>query len=376
LTYIEIKILLTSNEYTVMARPTMNCIRCLFADTPSLYGRRMFASTPINAVLRCQDTYEMPKPEIDRSGRPRRREATIDVSEGDLRNSRFRRDSRDSNASGSRFGRANRDDGVRYANNAGFERSEGSGKYQKKGGFGMKKPNGDFGDTPKLEAYPRDDYGPGASFVRRPSRGAERFEKTRSGRDDFQRTQPGGFEKERLSRREGDLRMRAKHERPEYKGESGSGGPSRMRDERSRRSDDGRLGREANNIDRSSGRHWTVGRPDHRSMHGGDTSRSAIPQAEPNEPWAPTKKLTFQAMAGLRALHTNDPETFDRAALSQRYGISYDAVTRILRSDYQDRKAQETGEKIQGTKWDMNPGTSRLSPVKAINRAFGKDQSS
>ena len=91
----------------------------------------------------------------------------------------------------------------------------------------------------------------------------------------------------------------------------------------------------------------------------------------PTRPWEPAKKLTFQAMAGLRALHANDPAKFDRDALSERYGISYDAVTRILRSQYQDRKGAESGEKIQGTKWDMNPATSRLSPVPAVKRAFG-----
>ena len=237
----------------------------------------------------------------------------------------------------------------------------------------MKKPNGGFGEALKSTESVREDYGRGGEFDRRPSGSGERFERTASGRDNFQKAQPGGFDNGTFGSRGRDVRSNSDDGRKDFQGRSGSGGPSRMRDEGSRTFDNGRLAREPNKLDRSSGSHWTVGRPDHRSMHGGDTSR--ITQAEPNEPWAPVKKLTFQAMAGLRALHTNDPETFNREALALRYGISYDAVTRILRSDYQDRKAQEAGEKIQGTKWDMNPGTSRLSPVKAINRAFGKDQS-
>jgi hypothetical protein len=360
-----------------MARPTVNCLRCLFSHTPNLSGRRMFASTPVNAVLRCQETYTMTKPEIDRSGRPRRREATIDISEGDFRNSPFRRDSRDSNTSGSRFGRTERDEGLRYANNTGFERSGGSGKFGKKGGsgskagFGMMRPNGSIGEVSKSTELAREDYGRKGNFTNRPSGSGERFEKTGSGRDNFQRAQSGGFEEGRFGSR-GDMRNRGEDGRMDYNGGSGSGEPSRMRDEGSRRFENGRLGREPNKLDRSSGQHWTAGRPDHRSMHGGGITRHGTLQAEPDEPWAPTKKLTFQAMAGLRALHTNDPETFNREALSQRYGISYDAVTRILRSGFQDRKGQEMGEKIQGTKWDMNPGSSRLSPVRAINRAFGK----
>jgi hypothetical protein len=269
---------------------------------------------------------------------------------------------------------------LRYSNNAGFERSGGSGKFGKKGGsgmkvgFGMRKPNGSFGEVPKSSDLGRADHGRGGNFDRRPSGSGDRFERTGSGRDDYQRAQTGGFERGRFDSREGGVRNWGGDGRMDYKGVSGNGGPSRTREEGSRRFDNGRLGREPNKLDRSSGKHWTAGRPDHRSMHGGDTSR--ITQSEPNESWAPIKKLTFQAMAGLRALHTNDPETFNREALSQRYGISYDAVTRILRSDFQDRRAQEAGEKIQGTKWDMNPGTSRLSPVRAINRAFGKGESS
>jgi hypothetical protein len=272
---------------------------------------------------------------------------------------------------------------LRFSNNTGFERSGGSGKFGKKGGsgmkvgFGMKKPNENFGEMPKSTDPAREDYGRGGNFDRRPSgsESGERFERTRSGRDDFQRAQPGGNDKGRFGSGKRDVRDRGGDGRMDHEGGSDSGG-SRMRDEGSRRFDNGRLGREPNKLDRSSGKHWTAGRPDHRSMHGGGITRNAMTQPESNEPWAPVKKLTFQAMAGLRALHTNDPETFNREALSQRYGISYDAVTRILRSDYQDRRAQEAGEKIQGTKWDMNPGTSRLSPVRAINKAFGKGQSS
>lgn len=88
-------------------------------------------------------------------------------------------------------------------------------------------------------------------------------------------------------------------------------------------------------------------------------------------PWRPAKKLTYQAMAGLRVLHANDPKTFDKDALSERFGISYEAVSRILKSNYQDRKAGDVGAKIQGTKWDLDARSSATSPVPAVNRAFG-----
>lgn len=94
--------------------------------------------------------------------------------------------------------------------------------------------------------------------------------------------------------------------------------------------------------------------------------------ARTSMPWRPAKKLTYQAMAGLRALHANDPKTFSKDALSERFGISYEAVNRILRSKYQDKKGGGVAEKLQGTKWDLDPRTSSTSPVPAVKRAFAQ----
>ena len=102
------------------------------------------------------------------------------------------------------------------------------------------------------------------------------------------------------------------------------------------------------------------------------SSNAPIPSE--SQPWRPAKKLTYQAMAGLRALHANDPKTFDKDALSQRFGISYEAVNRILRSKYQDRRAGDVGDSIQGTKWDLDARSSVDSPVPAVQRAFARAQ--
>ncbi|KIS00632.1 hypothetical protein L804_02051 [Cryptococcus deuterogattii 2001/935-1] len=114
-------------------------------------------------------------------------------------------------------------------------------------------------------------------------------------------------------------------------------------------------------------------------------------------PWQPTKKLTFSAMAGLRALHTLDPERFSRAFLSRKFGISHEAVNRILRSKFRGEKvggiegldgvrgllnddapAGGLGKPdLTGTKWDKAPETSeRVSPVPAIMRAYGQSRRS
>ncbi|KAK4684120.1 hypothetical protein P7C73_g6082, partial [Tremellales sp. Uapishka_1] len=96
----------------------------------------------------------------------------------------------------------------------------------------------------------------------------------------------------------------------------------------------------------------------------------------PGDRWEPTKKLTFSAMAGLKALHAQDPETFTRGVLSERFGISEEAVRRILRSKFRGEAGSEdagAGAESTGSKWDRNPATSEdKSPVPAIMRAFSE----
>ncbi|OWZ59888.1 hypothetical protein C356_00447 [Cryptococcus neoformans c45] len=129
----------------------------------------------------------------------------------------------------------------------------------------------------------------------------------------------------------------------------------------------------------------------------------SLPEAaahKPCGPWQPIKKLTFSAMAGLRALHTLDPERFSRAFLSRKFGISHEAVNRILKSKFRGQKidgveglegldgvmgslseeapAGGLGKPdLRGTKWDKAPETSeRVSPVPAIMRAYRQSRRS
>lgn len=51
-------------------------------------------------------------------------------------------------------------------------------------------------------------------------------------------------------------------------------------------------------------------------------------------PWSPKKKLSFAAMDGLRALYKADPVSFNKNVLAKRFGISHEAVSRILRGRF------------------------------------------
>jgi hypothetical protein len=90
--------------------------------------------------------------------------------------------------------------------------------------------------------------------------------------------------------------------------------------------------------------------------------------------WSPTKKLSIPTMAGIRALHQRDPTTYTPQHLSLQFGVSFEAIKRILKSKFRDKKGDEGMEtSIVGTKWDPSPTTNpKTSPVPAIHAAFDR----
>lgn len=44
-------------------------------------------------------------------------------------------------------------------------------------------------------------------------------------------------------------------------------------------------------------------------------------------------------MSAIRELHRQDPGQWDRAALSKQFGVSYEAITRILKSNWREKEA-------------------------------------
>lgn len=57
--------------------------------------------------------------------------------------------------------------------------------------------------------------------------------------------------------------------------------------------------------------------------------------------WNPTRKLSREAMDGLRLLNKHDPETFNTPTLAERFKISPEAVRRILRSKWTPSKEEQ-----------------------------------
>lgn len=70
------------------------------------------------------------------------------------------------------------------------------------------------------------------------------------------------------------------------------------------------------------------------------STTSSIGKAE-KVAWRPKKLLRRDKMQELRQLHQDDPTTNSREVLSKRFGVSYEAVKRILKSKWQPLKSEE-----------------------------------
>ena len=67
------------------------------------------------------------------------------------------------------------------------------------------------------------------------------------------------------------------------------------------------------------------------------------------ENWNPRKKLSPDAMEGIRALHKADPETFKTPVLADQFKVSPESIRRILKSKWQPNE-EEAEERRQ--RWD------------------------
>ncbi|KAF7346229.1 putative neugrin-like protein [Mycena sanguinolenta] len=84
------------------------------------------------------------------------------------------------------------------------------------------------------------------------------------------------------------------------------------------------------------------------------THRAALKESFP-QGWDPPRKLSREAMEGLRQLHRVDPTTFTTPVLAERFRVSPEAVRRILKSRWEPpverkkklvRKAAEERAKV------------------------------
>ncbi|KAI9802486.1 MAG: hypothetical protein M1825_002871 [Sarcosagium campestre] len=97
--------------------------------------------------------------------------------------------------------------------------------------------------------------------------------------------------------------------------------------------------------------------------------KAAITGKLSGAPWKPRKRLSPDAMDGIRALHEQYPEEFTTAVLAKRFEISPEAIRRILRSKWQPSEEEDEDRRLRWSKrgesiWQKNAELGIKPPKK------------
>jgi hypothetical protein len=102
--------------------------------------------------------------------------------------------------------------------------------------------------------------------------------------------------------------------------------------------------------------------------------------------WSPPKKLSRQAMDGLRQLHRFDPDMFTTPVLADKFKVSPEAVRRILKSKWEptrekriklvEREREARGERIKLSRLKERREAKEVVELKrAVERPAGSGRS-
>ncbi|KAI9934929.1 hypothetical protein ASPWEDRAFT_44463 [Aspergillus wentii DTO 134E9] len=103
------------------------------------------------------------------------------------------------------------------------------------------------------------------------------------------------------------------------------------------------------------------------------------------EGWNPTKKLSPDAIEGIRQLHGASPDKFTTPVLAEQFKVSPEAIRRILKSKWrasepemEDRRKrwQKRHDRIwsQMAELGLRPKTKRTNPLSDSNILYDKDR--
>ena len=82
--------------------------------------------------------------------------------------------------------------------------------------------------------------------------------------------------------------------------------------------------------------------------------------------WNPPRKLSREAMDGLRTLHVHDPNTFTTPVLAERFRISPEAVRRILKSKWTPNRLEKAKILIKERRRKMEAIERRIERERAV----------
>ena len=106
--------------------------------------------------------------------------------------------------------------------------------------------------------------------------------------------------------------------------------------------------------------------------------KSALAEKFGSSGWAPRKRLSPDALEGIRALHAQFPEKYTTPELAQQFQVSPEAVRRILRSKWKPNDEEESDRRRRWDKrgvaiWSQMVETGMKPPRKWRQMGVGKD---
>jgi hypothetical protein len=114
-----------------------------------------------------------------------------------------------------------------------------------------------------------------------------------------------------------------------------------------------------------------------RSLDTWKVQKAALEEKFGEQNWNPRKRISPDALAGIRALHAKSPDTFSTAVLAEHFKITPEAVRRILKSKWQPSEEEaeerrERWEKRGEKKWTEMAEQGLKPPKKWRERGVGK----
>jgi hypothetical protein len=107
--------------------------------------------------------------------------------------------------------------------------------------------------------------------------------------------------------------------------------------------------------------------------------KAALKEKFKDEAWNPRKRLSPDALAGIRAIHAQFPETYTTAVLAEKFAVSPEAIRRILKSKWTPKEEEEEDRKrrwfTRGEKvWSRYAELGMKPPSKWRKLGIGKGE--
>lgn len=111
--------------------------------------------------------------------------------------------------------------------------------------------------------------------------------------------------------------------------------------------------------------------------------RAALKRKFADQPWSPRKKLSPDALDGIRALHDSDPQKYSTPVLAEQFQVSPEAIRRILSSKWRPseeeaQRRREAWARRHDRIWDhmaeLGLRPPRKSDKKVVDEAEAADE--